>query len=611
MQQEKNNMTGKQLKRKLTSLRHVSFSKPQLAIFIIAFALIGYLLYKAFAAAPLIASIEAEQLTLPANGFVQSDSTASGGKMIALYSNGDATGVVNFASDISNFTVMARGDQCSGAPTMTVGVDGHSLINNVAVSATSWSGYSYTLGTNIGAGNHHLTVSFTNDYNQLSKTKGHSGKTTSGCDRNLYVDVANFYGPQVVATPPPTVSLSVSPASVTAGQSATLTWGSSNATTCNASGAWSGTDIGTSGSKSTGALNQSSTYSLSCSGTGGSASTNATVTVTSAPTGGTSGTSILWGALMDGDSTYAFYYGNPAPNGQPWQDAPWGNTGNTWDRFDSDAGKKASIVHYGQPAPWKQTAFYTSVAGIATSRGAYDMIDMGDDTTGTLQNMVNGTYDASIKTWAASVKAWGKPMFLRPWWEMNGTWFGWGHDAAANPALYVKAWQHWHDLVANAGATNVTWVWCPNLEFSGSTPLSQLYPGDSYVDWTCIDGYNQNSTSTSFSNLYSKTYTDILALAPTKPMMIGEIGSYEFNGAKAAWITDTLGTQLPQNFPKIKAVVWFNWRIYENGINKDWPIESSSSSQAAFKSAISSSYYAPGSSSLVNLPSLTKIQPLP
>ncbi len=33
------------------------FSKPQLAIFVIAFGLIGYLLFKTFAAAPLVASI--------------------------------------------------------------------------------------------------------------------------------------------------------------------------------------------------------------------------------------------------------------------------------------------------------------------------------------------------------------------------------------------------------------------------------------------------------------------------------------------------------------------------------------------------------------------------
>jgi len=58
-------------------------------------------------------------------------------------------------------------------------------------------------------------------------------------------------------------------------------------------------------------------------------------------------------------------------------------------------------------------------------------------------------------------------------------------------------------------------------------------------------------------------------------------------------------------------VMWFNWRIYENSVYEPWPIESSSAATAAFKSAISgNSYYAPGSSSIVNLPALTKVPPL-
>ena len=52
----------------------------------------------------------------------------------------------------------------------------------------------------------------------------------------------------------------------------------SNATTCSASGAWSGTEP-TSGSLNTGALNTNSTYSLTCTGTGGSATGATSITV--------------------------------------------------------------------------------------------------------------------------------------------------------------------------------------------------------------------------------------------------------------------------------------------------------------------------------------------
>lgn len=583
------------------------FSRAQLLVFVLVFGGVGgYLLFRSFAASPLVAKVEAEQLSLPYNGFIQTDSSASGGKIIALYSNGAATGVVNFPTEVSSFTVMARGDQCSGAPAMTVTVDGHNLINNISVSSTSWSGYSYTMGTNIGPGNHNLSIGFTNDY-EYAKVRGHSSKSSS-CDRNLYVDVANFYGPEMVSTPPPTVSLSAGPVSVTAGQSATLTWSSTNADSCTASGAWSGAQP-TSGSLSTGALNQTSTYALFCSGTGGSANTSTTVTVSTASTT-SSGSSIYWGALMDGNNTYDYYYG---PTGF-WKDAPWGNSGNTWDRFEQNTGKKVSVCHYGQPAPWNQTTFYNSTADICTSRGALVAMDMSTGTV-PLKDIAAGKYDSSIATWAKNVKAWGRPFFLRLDTEMNGTWEEYGPGKNGNtPQDFINMWRHFHDVVVAQGATNVTWFWVPNIGVtdSGSVySLDKFYPGDGYVDWTGLDGYNQDSTYTGFYSLFKPSYDMLLSIAPSKPIGIGETGSHEYGGRKATWITDALTTQLPKNFPQIKMFLWFNWRIYEKGAWQDWPIESSATAQSAFKAGIASSYYAPGSSSITNLQPLTKIQPLP
>jgi hypothetical protein len=92
--------------------------------------------------------------------------------------------------------------------------------------------------------------------------------------------------------------------------------------------------------------------------------------------------------------------------------------------------------------------------------------------------------------------------------------------------------------------------------------------------------------------------------------MIGETASEENGGSKAAWISDAPGTQIPQNFPQIKAVLWFNWHIYEKGQYWNWEIESSSSSQQAFANAIASPYYAPGGS-FGNLPLLSPVKPLP
>jgi hypothetical protein len=84
--------------------------------------------------------------------------------------------------------------------------------------------------------------------------------------------------------PPPTVSINVAPSGIPAGQPATLTWSSTNASTCSASGAWAGSQP-TSGSL---AVSQPApgtyTYTLSCTATGSSAAmASAALTVMPAP----------------------------------------------------------------------------------------------------------------------------------------------------------------------------------------------------------------------------------------------------------------------------------------------------------------------------------------
>lgn len=79
--------------------------------------------------------------------------------------------------------------------------------------------------------------------------------------------------------PMPTVTLSASPTTVSNGEATLLSWSTTNATSCNASGNWSGSR-GSSGSESSGSLTSANnTFTLSCSGAGGTTSATATVTV--------------------------------------------------------------------------------------------------------------------------------------------------------------------------------------------------------------------------------------------------------------------------------------------------------------------------------------------
>jgi hypothetical protein len=87
--------------------------------------------------------------------------------------------------------------------------------------------------------------------------------------------------PVLVTTPvpaPPTIAFSAAPSAIAAGQSATLTWSSTNAASCTASEGWSG-DRPASGSQVV-APTATTSYILTCMGIGGVVSTSVLVTMT-------------------------------------------------------------------------------------------------------------------------------------------------------------------------------------------------------------------------------------------------------------------------------------------------------------------------------------------
>ena len=80
------------------------------------------------------------------------------------------------------------------------------------------------------------------------------------------------------SVPNPTASISADPTTVYIGNSTTLTWSSTDATSCTASGAWEGTKS-TSGSEDI-TINQSGelTFTITCSNSSGSAEASVSVT---------------------------------------------------------------------------------------------------------------------------------------------------------------------------------------------------------------------------------------------------------------------------------------------------------------------------------------------
>jgi hypothetical protein len=188
-------------------------------------------------------------------------------------------------------------------------------------------------------------------------------------------------------------------------------------------------------------------------------------------------------------------------------------------------------------------------------------------------DIVNGSLDATIKARASGAKALAKPFFLDFAAEMNGD-EAWSNN---NAPLYVNAYKHIHDLFVAAGATNVVWAWCPNVTdvSGGNKNTLDYYPGDAYVDWTGVDGYNWGGGDwESFQQVFAGIYP-ILA-SKKKPILIGEMASAEQGGNKGTWI-DGIIPALKDKYPLIKGLVWFD-------INKenDWRIASTTASRDAF-----------------------------
>jgi mannan endo-1,4-beta-mannosidase len=275
----------------------------------------------------------------------------------------------------------------------------------------------------------------------------------------------------------------------------------------------------------------------------------------------------------------------------------WPTSFNEVDRFEQDAGKHLAIIDIYED--WADEDPPTDVLAKIHNHGSTPMITWqpkkyGDPDTPDfpLAKIAAGDYDARITRFARDLAALHYPIFLRFAHEMNGDGYPWIVGTFGQTASdYVNAWRHVHDLFLVAGASNVVWVWNPMYESSHGTSFASIFPGDAYVDWVGLDGYNGGTRSgdwRSFSTIFSAAY-QALTMLSSRPVMIGETASDEAGdgGAmKAAWIRDMLETAIP-SMPRIKALLWYN----VNEAPRDWQIESSMPAQIAFAMGIAAPRY--------------------
>jgi hypothetical protein len=272
---------------------------------------------------------------------------------------------------------------------------------------------------------------------------------------------------------------------------------------------------------------------------------------------------------------------------------PWSSTSlSDLDAYSARVGRVPSVVSTYRDMEGAMLDV-TAMNAVAT-RGAVPLVTVEPwDSSSTtdpryaVANIVRGDFDAWFAAGADAARGYGRPFYLRFAPEMNGRWAPWEAGVNGNtPQNYVAAWRHVHAIFVSHGATNVRWVWAPNVFGGGSAVnFTTFYPGSDVVDVLALDGYNWGSLDAwqTYSQVFGPSYDVLCALDPAKPVMIAETASTESGGNKATWITSAFTREIPARTPRVKIVVWFD-------VNKetDWRVESSAQSLDAFRGVATS-----------------------
>jgi len=198
----------------------------------------------------------------------------------------------------------------------------------------------------------------------------------------------------------------------------------------------------------------------------------------------------------------------------------------------------------------------------------------------------NGEWDAVFRRWAVAAKAEGGRVLLRFGFEMNGDWFTW----SLRPREFIAAWRRAHRIMrTEVGAKNIEWVWSPNAVSIPRKPengIHEYYPGDDFVDWVGVDGYNFGKDHDkwheweSFETVFDHVLKEFAVRYPKKPVMIAETGAAPGTGEqRERWIRDAHAYL--ERRTQVKALVWFHYdKRREN--EPDFRIDTTPASLRAF-----------------------------
>jgi mannan endo-1,4-beta-mannosidase len=186
-----------------------------------------------------------------------------------------------------------------------------------------------------------------------------------------------------------------------------------------------------------------------------------------------------------------------------------------------------------------------------------------------------GDFDSYLAEWASRLADWladgesgtaDRRLYLRPAHEMNGDWYPWSPTVGdSTPDDYITMWQHVHDALAREGigSDQCQWIWCVNHADVGDYSAEACYPGDEYVDWVGVDGFNWGR-----SQGWSDWQTPAAVFEAMfermerfdKPLCVPEVGcsSLTADGSDPGRKADWLRAALDYFDGRVQLYCWFN-----------------------------------------------------
>ncbi len=243
--------------------------------------------------------------------------------------------------------------------------------------------------------------------------------------------------------------------------------------------------------------------------------------------------------------------------------------------FARTVGREPNMIMYYSTM---SVPFPTAFAEEAHSHGASLLISLEPDGV-SMNAIAAGHDDAYLHSYASQVRAFGHPVIISFAPEMNGEWYPWGWTHTS-PRTWVRAWRHVVSLFRRAGDQNVTWMWTVNQMTANEGPISDWWPGSSYVTWMGIDGYFYHRNTT-FNGIFSQTIAAQRRLS-SKPILIAETAIGQVAGQ---------ARRIPQLFAGVAhygllGFLWFDMKQSGTIFHQDWRLEGHKSAVAAFKQGI-------------------------